>query len=173
MTALVWVQRTCAAIDEAIAAGADVLMAAHFADDRPVRGLLALADWRSAGWLSEEQARDRLAGGVAERTLLPARGAFAVARLVAFGLGARASFDPRIAEATVDAMLEVAEQLGAQRPLIELPGRASGELPPNDAIELLRRRLEARDFAADRIGIVDPTDLTKSLGSPARPRAVR
>src|SRR5262249_61208835 len=66
---------------------ADVLVAPFFADDRPLRGPAAWADWRLCGLLDDAVAAGRLPTGLGEATLAPSGGRRAAPRGVALRPG--------------------------------------------------------------------------------------
>lgn len=71
----------------------DVLALAVFADERPLRGLNGIVDWRLNGRVSRLLARREATGAAGEKTLLNAVGRVPAERLLLYGLGRRAEFD--------------------------------------------------------------------------------
>ncbi|MEN8158633.1 MAG: M17 family peptidase N-terminal domain-containing protein [Myxococcota bacterium] len=67
----------------------DVLVAPFFAEDRPLRGPAAWADWRLCGLLDEALGTGRMPTGLGEATLAPSGGRLAARRVLVLGLGAR------------------------------------------------------------------------------------
>jgi hypothetical protein len=90
----------------------DVLVAPFFADDRPLRGPAAWADWRLCGLLDEALAAGRLPMGLGEATLAPSGGRLAARRVLLISLGPRAELG--FAELRV-AATRAAERLAALR----------------------------------------------------------
>jgi hypothetical protein len=67
----------------------DVLVAPFFAEDRPLRGPAAWADWRLCGLLDAALGAGRMPTGLGEATLAPSGGRLAAHRVLVLGLGAR------------------------------------------------------------------------------------
>jgi hypothetical protein len=68
---------------------ADVAVAGLFADDRPLRGAVARADWRLCGLLSQLVREGRITGSDGQCVLVPTDGRLRAPRLFVMGLGAR------------------------------------------------------------------------------------
>jgi hypothetical protein len=77
--------------------GADLVVLSVFSDERPLRGLAGLLDWRVAGRISRLLRGERFVGHRGERTLLPSMMAGSPARWVLIGLGEGAAFDEEVA----------------------------------------------------------------------------
>jgi hypothetical protein len=71
----------------------DVAVAGFFADERPLRGGIARADWRLCGGLSKRIERGDLLGGRGDAMLMGCGRALRAPRLLVVGLGARQDFD--------------------------------------------------------------------------------
>jgi hypothetical protein len=67
----------------------DVLVSPFFAEDRPLRGPAAWADWRLCGLLDEALGAGRMPAGLGQATLAPSGGRLAARRVVVLGLGTR------------------------------------------------------------------------------------
>lgn len=67
----------------------DVAVAGLFADDRPLRGGVARADWRLCGLLSQLVDEGRITGRDGECVLVPAAGRLRAPRLFVMGMGPR------------------------------------------------------------------------------------
>ncbi len=67
----------------------DVLVAPFFAEDRPLRGPAAWADWRLCGLLDEALGAGRMPTGLGQTTLAPSGGRLAAKRVLVLGLGER------------------------------------------------------------------------------------
>lgn len=67
----------------------EVAVAGLFADDRPLRGGVARADWRLCGLLSELVREGRITGRDGECVLVPSAGRLRAPRLFIMGLGER------------------------------------------------------------------------------------
>jgi hypothetical protein len=116
---------------------ADVLVAPFFADDRPLRGPAAWADWRLCGLLDDALAAGRLPLGLGAATLALSDGRLAVRRILLIGLGPRAAFG--FAELRV-ATTRAAERLAALRAgdvAFAVPGQELTGIVPELAAELV------------------------------------
>jgi hypothetical protein len=115
----------------------DVLVAPFFADDRPLRGPAAWADWRLCGLLDEALAAGRLPRGLGEATLAPSGGRLAARRVLLVGLGPR----PGLGFAELRAAAtRAAERLAALRAgdvAFAVPGQALTGIVPELAAELV------------------------------------
>lgn len=95
------------------------------ADQRPLRGVVGLADWRLRGMLSRLLMSGRFSGRFGETCLVPGGGLLPVDKLLLFGVGSEGDRDPqRIAWAMAEVVaafsgLEVARQLW---PMADLAG---------------------------------------------------
>jgi hypothetical protein len=116
---------------------ADVLVAPFFADERPLRGPAAWADWRLCGLLDEALAAGRLPSRVGEATLAPSGGRLAARRVLVIGLGAREALG--FAELRA-AATRAADRLAALRAgdvAFALPGQPLTGIVPELAAELV------------------------------------
>jgi Cytosol aminopeptidase family, N-terminal domain len=115
----------------------DVLVAPFFADDRPLRGPAAWADWRLCGLLDDALAEGRLPSRLGEATLAPSAGRLAARRLLMISLGERAALG--FAELRA-AATRAAERLAALRAgdvAFAVPGQALTGIVPELAAELV------------------------------------
>ncbi|MBS3918661.1 MAG: hypothetical protein KG012_07205 [Deltaproteobacteria bacterium] len=65
----------------------DLLIAALFRDERPLRGMAGWIDWRLNGMLSRFLIEERLTGEWRERTLIPSQGRISPKLVLLLGLG--------------------------------------------------------------------------------------
>jgi len=118
----------------------DALVLSFFTDERPLRGVAGLADWRLAGRLSRLLRAGKMTGGRGEVTLLPpSRRRLPFDRLIIFGLG-ESDHPVPFGEAgyrdAVKRMRAVLEKAGLRRYAIQPPGRAMGLVAPRRALEI-------------------------------------
>lgn len=71
---------------------ADIAVVAWFADERPIRGVAARADWRLCGRLSKLANEGSASGEAGEAILLTTSGGLRAPLVVALGVGPRADF---------------------------------------------------------------------------------
>lgn len=115
---------------------ADVVACGLFVDDRPMRGLAAVLDYRLAGRLSGFVRRGELVGSADEAFLFPPRPRLMAEKLVVFGWGNVSEMDEAATTRAVRRMVTTLAGLGAKRALLELPGRARGLVDADTAARL-------------------------------------
>jgi hypothetical protein len=129
------------------------LALSFFIDERPLRGVAGLADWRLGGRLSRLLKSGRMVGARGEVTLLPpSRHRLPFERLVIFGLGESdhpAPFSEAGYRAAVREMRAVLERAGLRRYAVQPPGRALGLVAPRRALELWLEVAAADGFPAE------------------------
>jgi len=116
---------------------ADVLVAPFFADERPLRGPAAWADWRLCGLLDEALAAGRLPSALGEATLAPSGGRLAARRVLMIGLGARAALGFAELRAAATRAAERLAELRAGDVAFAVPGQALTGIVPELAAELV------------------------------------
>ena len=116
---------------------AEVIACSAFQDERPLRGLAGLLDWRLAGRLSVLAKNDFLTGAEGEIVLVPGRPYVRFEKILVLGIGPRATFDDAVVRRVLGKLVSALEGLKVRRALVEVPGRPSGKLEPEKAAELL------------------------------------
>jgi hypothetical protein len=116
---------------------AEVIACSVFQDERPMRGLAGLLDWRLAGRLSVIAKNDFLTGAEGEIVLVPGRPYVRFEKILVLGIGPRASFDEGVVRRVLAKLVSALDGLKVRRALVEIPGRASGKLEASQAAELL------------------------------------
>ncbi len=116
---------------------AEVIACSVFQDERPMRGLAGLLDWRLAGRLSVIAKSDFLTGAEGEIVLVPGRPYVRFEKILVLGIGLRASFDEGVVRRVLAKLVSALDGLKVRRALVEVPGRASGKLDAAQAAELL------------------------------------
>ena len=94
-----------------------------FQDERPLRGLAGLLDWRLCGRLSRLISEDVFSGGYGETMLLPSHGRLAFEKVFVHGLGTKADFDLDRLESVIGVMLGTLARAHARSSALSLPGR--------------------------------------------------
>jgi len=105
-------------------------------DERPMRGFAGLLDWRLGGRLSALLKAEFVRGDFGETLLVPGRPHLTFEKVLVFGLGVRSSFTDLTFRRAVARIARAIEGLRVRRTVIELPGRASGAIEPEQAISL-------------------------------------
>lgn len=116
---------------------AEVLACAIWSDERPLRGLAGLLDWRMAGRLSELVRGGFLRGDRGEVLLVPGKPSLPFEKLLVFGLGARASFGDAVFRDVVAHLVRALEGLRIRRAVVELPGRADSSIDCERATDIV------------------------------------
>jgi hypothetical protein len=115
----------------------DVLVAPFFADDRPLRGPAAWADWRLCGLLDDALAAGRLPRGLGEATLAPTAGRLAARRVLVVSLGERSALGFAELRAAATRAAERLADLRAGDVAFAVPGQALTGIVPELAAELV------------------------------------
>lgn len=115
-------------------ANAEIAACTLWQDERPMRGLAGLLDWRMAGRLSALLASGFVKGEEGEALLVPGKPHLPFEKLLLVGLGPRAAFDDEVARRGVQHVLRALEGLRIRRAIVELPGRGVGAIEPERAI---------------------------------------
>lgn len=116
---------------------AEVIACSVYRDERPMRGLAGLIDWRLAGRLSRLAKQGFLLGEVGELLAVPVRPRLPFDKVLVLGLGPRTAFGDatyrRVLERTMDALAG----LHVKKAVVELPGRSDQAIEPERAAEIL------------------------------------
>lgn len=115
---------------------AELCACSLWADVRPMRGLAGLLDWRLGGRLSALLKTGFLSGRRGEALLVPGKPHVPFEKVLVVGLGTRSEFDHAAYREAVRHMARALEGLQVRRAVVELPGRAGGEIDPDDAITM-------------------------------------
>ena len=99
----------------------DLAILAYFADERPLRGLAALVDWRTAGAVSKLLRSGFCTGRRDEIVLLPGRRDLPTERMVLVGLGLRGELDLDAARQTAVSTVAMALRLQPKEVLFAMP----------------------------------------------------
>lgn len=118
-------------------AGAEVLVAALFRDERPPRGVAGLFDWRSAGRLSRLMQAGFATGELGEVLMTPAKPSLPFDKIIFFGAGERGAFDDLVFAALIERISSTMEGLRTRSVVAQLPGRHLDAIPPERAADLL------------------------------------
>ncbi len=140
----------------------DVLVLTHFVEERPLRGLAGLVDFRLAGQLSRVVLRGRAKGKAGEQVLLPAKPRLSGDRILLVGLGSRAGFDGARGKQALDALFSTLDRLMARSVVLSLPGRGDGTLAPEAAIEAFVPLLD-EPHEQDDVTLVEPPEVVRAM----------
>jgi hypothetical protein len=115
---------------------AEVIACAVHADERPMRGLAGLLDWRLAGRLSRLAKERFVRGDAGEVLCVPGKPQLPFDKVILVGAGPRATFDEAACSKAIFAIARTLEGLRVKRAVVELPGRAGNQVTPERAAEL-------------------------------------
>lgn len=118
----------------------EVIAAPVSLGQRPPRSTAGLLDYRLAGKASEIIRSGALTGQLGEKVFLKGRPRLPFDKILLYGSGDPASFNPQIYGGLVDMLLETLSQMGVRRAVVELPGRATDLISPELAAEILLER---------------------------------
>lgn len=141
---------------------ADALVLPFFAEERPLRGPASLVDWRLAGQLSRLQLRGRLTGRSHERALVPGRPRTSFDKVFLFGLGSEHELTTERAESACRAILDMLDACLVRSVVIVLPGRSTGKLEAEPALEVFLRA-SAGHHEQDTVTLVEDADNHRAL----------
>lgn len=118
-------------------ASAEVIVCGVWRDVRPLTGVAGLLDWRLGGRLSRLARTGFLGGDVGELVAYPCRPRLTFDKLLAAGLGPRASFDAETLRKVLVRVHEALRGLAVRKAILELPGRGDGVVDPELAADVL------------------------------------
>lgn len=143
----------------------DTLVLTHFTDERPLRGLGGLIDWRLNGSLSRMLLSDNLSGAWGEQMLYPQGDRLPFKWVLLFGLGDRGKFGSTRFKEISNRMLRTLMRLQCSSFATALPGRESLKLVPRQLIDLWLGELQ-KVFLSQQysglhydIGFLEPREL--------------
>lgn len=117
--------------------GAELIACCVWEDERPLRGLAGLLDWRLCGRLSRLAKGGFLRGESGEVVFLPGRPRLAFEKVLVFGLGPTTAFTDGVFKEQIKGLLRALEGLNVRRAVVELPGRAASLVEPERAAEVV------------------------------------
>jgi hypothetical protein len=125
-----------------------------FEDARPLRGLAGLVDWRLGAALSAHIDAGWLSGRAGERFIIAANHKLPVNKILGFGLGPLAHFQPALQHALVTDAFNVLRDAGSHGAILTAPGRAEGLASDMESLDAICQALDpSYDF--DEVIIVD------------------
>lgn len=119
------------------------LLLSGFAEDRPLRGLSGLVDWRLNGQLSRLMVKDFVDVHYREATLSPIHGRLPFERLLLVGLGRRSDFNAERFEEVCRFCFATLTRMGLTEVAMTLPGRVGLDVGLRPALAGWRRALLA------------------------------
>jgi hypothetical protein len=117
-------------------ASVELCVCSIWSDERPMRGLAGLLDWRLGARLSALLKTGFFDGHAGEALLTPGRPHVPFEKVLVVGLGPRPSFDEHGFRDAIVRVSRTIERLRVRRAVVELPGRATDAIEPERAITL-------------------------------------
>ena len=160
------------AVDE-LPGGEDAcLVLTSFADDRPLRGLTGLCDWRLNGQLSRLLQRDFIDGHYQDAMLVPITGRLPFGRVLLVGLGKRSDFNAQRFEDVCRFCFAKLLGMGTLRFAMALPGRIGLDVGVRQALAGWRRAVHESfppETLADLdISLLEAAEVQRELVEPMR-----
>ena len=134
-----------------------------FVDERPLRGVAGLIDWRLCGRISELLVNGKLRGDVGEAVLMPARPRLTPERLLWLGAGERDHLDEARFREFVRALMERLVRLRVRSASLVLPGRALDRVKAAQAMEWFLEESAAYADRVDEMTILDSEDARRAM----------
>ncbi len=116
---------------------AELIACSMWKDERPMRGLAGLLDWRLAGKISKLARESFIEGELGEVLFVPGRPRLPFDKIIVLGLGTKAAFGDGPFREAVTRLLRTLEGLHVRRAVVELPGRGAGAIEPERATEIV------------------------------------
>ena len=134
------------------------LVLTSFAEDRPLRGLTGLVDWRLNGQLSRLLLREFVDSHYQEATFAPIDGRLPFSRILLVGMGKRSDFNAQRFEETCRFCFATLLRLGILDFAMTLPGRVGLDVGLRQALVGWRRAL-LESFTPEQLQQLDLTVL--------------
>ncbi len=138
--------------------GQRCLVLTTFVDDRPLRGLTGLVDWRLNGQLSRLMLRDFIDGHYQEAMLTPIAGRLPVEQVLLVGMGKRSDFNAQRFEDICRFCFDTLVRLHIVDIAMCLPGRVGLDVGVRNALAGWRRAI-AEAFPPEMLSVVEITIL--------------
>ncbi|MCL2823269.1 MAG: leucyl aminopeptidase [Polyangiaceae bacterium] len=126
------------------AVGGEVLACCMFEDERPVRGLAGLLDWRMAARLSNYMSSGTLSGKLGEKTLIPGKPRIPFEIVLLFGMGQKNRFTERVFLQIVSGIVDTLSGMRVRKAVLERPGRHIETIDAIRATQLIIETCEQR-----------------------------
>jgi hypothetical protein len=140
----------------------EAIFAPFFSDERPLRGVLGLIDWRLCGFVSRTILAGHVHGQRGETVLIPLRPRLRMDKLFLFGLGPEPDFNETLLDAATERMLLVGRRARVRAMALVLPGRSTGRVSAVAAMEsFVRATAERHD--QDEVILLEPPEAQREM----------
>lgn len=140
----------------------EALSLPFFSDERPLRGVLGLVDWRMHGRISRLILQGRISGQRDETTLVRSRPRLTFEKVFLFGLGRREDFTVEVYEQTTARILETLTRARVRASAVVLPGRSLGSIDPSTAMESFLK-IAAQHPEHDDVTLLEGVEAQKEM----------
>ena len=106
--------------------GGEIIASCLFEDERPVRGVAGLLDWRLSARLSFHMSTGNITGASGEKVIIPGKPRLPFEKILLFGLGKKNNFDEKAFLNTIHQITHTFGRLRVRTAVIERPGRHTG-----------------------------------------------
>ncbi len=148
------------------------LVLTSFSDDRPLRGLTGLVDWRLNGQLSRLVLNEFIDAHYQESMLAPIEGRLPFQRILLVGMGKRSDFTAERFEEVCRFCFKTLVRLDILRFAMTLPGRVGLDVGLRQALAGWRRALldsfDAAQLEALDLVVLEAPDVQRELAEPMR-----
>lgn len=149
-----------------------VLVLTSFADDRPLRGMTGLCDWRLNGQLSRLLQAEFIDGHYQDALLIPVAGRLPFGRVLLVGLGKRSDFNAQRFEDVCRFVFQSLLGLGVVHFAMGLPGRIGLDVGVRQALAGWKRAVH-QAFPPERLGeveiaLLESPEVQRELAEPMR-----
>ncbi len=141
----------------------EALCVPFFADERPLRGVPGLLDWRLCGRISDYLVRGAMLGELGEAVLMPARPRLMAERLLWLGAGGQDALSEATFRAFVRVLFGRLGGLKVRTAALVLPGRAVPKLDPAKALEWLLDEGEGYAGLLDELLVLDTHEAQRAM----------
>ncbi len=145
----------------------DALALPFFEDERPLRGVGALVDWRLCGGLSQWLLKERIQGVLGEQTLVSTAKKFLFERTFLMGCGSSAQWNDERASRVLRQCCDVLEATASRSCGLTIPGRSMELWGVEQAWALLQAELSKRTFFAEVV-VLDTPAATRYMQEASR-----
>lgn len=148
------------------------LVLTSFSEDRPLRGLTGLVDWRLNGQISRLMLSEFIDIHFQESVLVPIEGRLPYSRILLVGLGRRADFNAQRFEDACRFCFGTLRRLGVFDFAMTLPGRVGLDVGLRQALAGWRRALlesfDDEQLAKLDVVVIEAPDVQRELVEPMR-----
>ena len=142
--------------------GTEALLVTHFVEERPIQGVIGLLDFRFCGLLARRTQEGFISGRAGEAVLLSGRPRLPVPKVLLWGLGPVATFEPELhGPSQTRLALQTLCRLGVRSAAMVLAGRSVGKASAERAMGTLLAELE--QVAIDEVLVFEAPEAQRTM----------